>query len=215
MDEYQITDRDLLLVIDVQIDFCPGGRLAIAEGDAIVPAIHSLASRFEHIVLTQDWHTPHHSSFASSHPGTNPYDVIEAPYGPQTLWPDHCIQNSPGAEFHPDLGSELVLSRTELILRKGFRRGIDSYSAFVENDKRTTTGLGGYLRERGFERLFLVGLAYDFCVRFSAVDAVAAGFEAYVVEGACRPVNLPGSVAATNAEFAARGVARIAVSDLI
>jgi nicotinamidase/pyrazinamidase len=215
MGEFNITDRDLLLVIDVQIDFCPGGRLAIADGDAVVPAVNLLATRFEHIVLTQDWHKPGHSSFASSHQGTKPYDVISAPYGEQTLWPDHCIQNTPGAEFHPDLDPGLVLSRTELILRKGFRRGIDSYSAFVENDKQTTTGLAGYLRERGFERLFLAGLAYDFCVRFSAVDAVAAGFEAFVVTDASRAVNLPGSVAAADEEFAARGVHRLTLAELI
>lgn len=215
MDEIKITARDLLLVIDIQIDFCPGGRLAIADGDAVVPVINLLATRFEHIVLTQDWHNPNHSSFASSHPGRAPYETITAPYGDQTLWPEHCVQNTPGAGFHPDLDPGLVLSRTELILRKGFRRDIDSYSAFVENDKQTPTGLAAYLRERGFERLFLVGLAYDFCVRFSAVDAIAAGFKAFVVEDACRPVNLPGSVAATNAEFTAKGVHRIFAADLL
>ncbi len=212
---FRLSDKDLLLIIDLQVDFCPGGHLAIADGDAVVPAINLLATCFEHIVLTQDWHTPHHSSFASSHPGSRPYETIAASYGPQTLWPDHCIQNTPGAEFHPDLDPRLVLSRTELILRKGFRRGIDSYSAFVENDKRTSTGFAGYLRERGFQRLFLAGLAYDYCVRYSAVDAVAAGLEAFVVADACRPVNLPGSVAATDAEFAATGVHRITLADLI
>jgi nicotinamidase/pyrazinamidase len=212
---FRLSDKDLLLIIDLQVDFCPGGHLAIANGDAVVPAVNLLATRFEHIVLTQDWHTPNHSSFASSHAGAEPYDVIGAPYGEQTLWPDHCIQNTSGAEFHPDLDSGLVLARTELILRKGFRRGIDSYSAFVENDKRTSTGLAGYLRERGFERLFLAGLAYDFCVRYSAVDAVAAGFEAFVVTDACKPVNLPGSVSATDEEFADRGVHRIALAELV
>jgi nicotinamidase/pyrazinamidase len=213
MAKFQITGRDLLLVIDVQIDFCPGGRLAITEGDAVVPAINQLAPRFEHIVLTQDWHTVAHSSFASSHPGRQPYELIDAPYGSQTLWPDHCVQNSLGAEFHPGL-DQVLLSRTELILRKGFRREIDSYSAFLENDKVTPTGLAGYLRERGFERLFLAGLAYDYCVHFSAIDAVAAGFKALVIEDACRPVNLPGSVTATNAEFATKGVRRIHAADL-
>jgi nicotinamidase/pyrazinamidase len=215
MSEFTITDRDLLLVIDVQIDFCPGGRLAIAGGDSVVPGINALAARFEHIVLTQDWHTPHHSSFVSSHPGAKPYDRFEASYGPQTLWPDHCVQNTPGAAFHPGLDAPLLLTRTELILRKGFRRDIDSYSAFVENDRKTSTGLAGYLRERGFKRLFLAGLAYDYCVRFSAVDAVTAGFEAFVVEDACRAVNLPGSVAQTNEEFTARGVHRVNAPDLL
>jgi nicotinamidase/pyrazinamidase len=215
-----MTDQDLLLIIDLQNDFCPGGRLAIADGDAIVPAINRIATRFNHIVLTQDWHPANHSSFASSHRGTSPYDAIEASYGEQTLWPDHCVQNTPGAEFHPDLDPGLVLSHTELILRKGFlrkgfRRDIDSYSAFLENDKQTPTGLAGYLRERGFERLFLVGLAYDFCVRFSAVDAIAAGFEAFVIADACRPVNLPGSVDATNEEFARTSVHRISIAEFL
>ncbi len=209
------TDRDLLLVIDVQNDFCPGGRLAIADGDAVVPAINRLATRFHHIVLTQDWHPANHASFASSHRGATPYDTVNAAYGNQTLWPDHCVQNTPGAEFHPDLDPGLVLARTELILRKGFRREIDSYSAFLENDKQTPTGLAGYLRERGFERLFLAGLAYDFCVRFSALDAVAAGFEAFVIDDACRPVHLPGSLAATEEEFARAGVSRISIAEVL
>jgi len=203
---------DLLLVIDVQRDFCPGGRLAIAGGDAVVPAITALAVHFEHIVLTQDWHPALHNSFASSHQHTNPYEVVEASYGEQTLWPDHCVQNTPGAAFHP--GLDEVVSRAELILRKGFRREIDSYSAFFENDKQTPTGLAGYLRERGFQHIFLAGLAYDFCVRFSALDAVRAGFAVFVVEDACRPVNLPGSVAGTNREFAAAGVQRISSGDI-
>ena len=205
---------DLLLVIDVQRDFCPGGRLAITDGDAVVPVINRLASHFEHIVLTQDWHPPRHTSFASMHSreGKQPYDTIKADYGPQTLWPDHCVQNTLGATFHP--GLDEVFGRAELILRKGFRREIDSYSAFFENDKHTATGLAGYLRERGFQRIFLAGLAYDFCVRFSAVDAVRAGFAAFVVEDACRPVNLPGSVAETNQEFASKGVQRITSADI-
>jgi nicotinamidase/pyrazinamidase len=210
-----LTTDDLLLIIDLQVDFCPGGRLAIADGDVVVPIINLLATRFDHIILTQDWHNPNHSSFASSHHHARPYETIAAPYGDQTLWPDHCVQNTPGAEFHPDLDPGLVLARTELILRKGFRRGIDSYSAFVENDKQTSTGLAGYLRERGFQRLFFVGLAYDFCVRFSAVDAVAAGFEAFVIADACRPVDLPGSVASTDEEFAAKGVHRISAAELL
>jgi nicotinamidase/pyrazinamidase len=206
-----ISKQDLLLVIDVQRDFCPGGRLAIEDGDAVVPAIQSLATHFAHIVLTQDWHPTAHTSFASSHQHTKPYEVIQASYGEQTLWPDHCVQNTPGADFHPGLAG--VVGRAELILRKGFRPAIDSYSAFFENDKQTPTGLAGYLRERGFQRIFLAGLAYDFCVRFSALDGVRAGFAAFVVEDACRPVNLPGSVAETNREFAAAGVVRITSGD--
>jgi nicotinamidase/pyrazinamidase len=207
-----ILSQDILLVIDVQRDFCPGGRLAIPDGDAVVPAICSLAKRFEHIALTQDWHPATHTSFASSHRHTNPYEVIQAPYGEQTLWPDHCVQNTPGAAFHP--GLDEVVAPAELILRKGFRREIDSYSAFFENDKQTPTGLAGYLRERGFQRLFLAGLAYDFCVRFSALDGVRAGFASFVIEDACRSVNLPGSIAETNREFAQTGVRRIASHEI-
>jgi nicotinamidase/pyrazinamidase len=200
----EITARpeDLLLVIDVQRDFCPGGRLAVAGGDAIVPLINRLAARFDHLIFTQDWHPSGHLSFASTHPGKQPYQQIEVAYGPQTLWPDHCVQGSPGAEFHPDLD----LTRAELIVRKGFRLEIDSYSAFFENDKRTATGLAGYLRERGFQRIFLAGLAFDFCVRYSALDAIRAGFEAIVIEDACRAVSLPGSVDATRRGFQQSGV---------
>jgi nicotinamidase/pyrazinamidase len=198
-------DTDVLLVIDVQRDFCPGGQLAIQEGDAVVPVINRLAAHFDHILLTQDWHPASHTSFASNHPGAEPYQTIQAPYGPQTLWPDHCVQGSHGAEFHPDLD----LSAAELILRKGFRPEIDSYSAFLENDKKTTTGLAGYLLERGIRRIFLAGLAYDYCVRFSAVDAVRLGFPAIVIEDACRSVGLPGSIESTHREFAESGVTRI------
>ncbi len=193
---------DVLLVIDVQRDFCVNGGLAVHDGDAVVPLINQLASRFEHVILTQDWHPAGHSSFASTHPGKQPYETIQASYGPQTLWPDHCIQGSPGAEFHPGLD----IPHVELILRKGFRPSIDSYSAFTENDKTTPTGLAGYLRERGLQRIFLAGLAYDYCVRFSAVDAVRAGFEAFVFEDACRAVNLGDSVADTQCELAQAGV---------
>jgi len=196
---------DVLLVIDVQRDFCPGGQLAIRDGYAVVPVINQLAARFDHILLTQDWHPASHTSFASNHPGAEPYQTIQAPYGPQTLWPDHCVQGTPGAKFHPDLD----LPAAELILRKGFRPEIDSYSAFLENDKQTTTGLAGYLRERGLKRIFLAGLAYDYCVRFSAVDAVRAGFPAIVIEDACRSVGLPDSVGSTHREFAETGVTRI------
>jgi len=200
---------DLLLVIDVQRDFCVNGRLAVQEGDAVVPLINQLAGRFDHVILTQDWHPAGHSSFASTHPGKRPYESIQASYGPQTLWPDHCILGSPGAEFHPDLD----IPHVELILPKGFRTAIDSYSAFTENDKTTTTGLAGYLRERGFRRIFLAGLAYDYCVRFSAVDAVRAGFEAFVFEDACRAVDLGSSVADTQREFAEAGVVRLTAAE--
>ncbi len=190
--------QSVLLVIDVQNDFCPGGALAVPGGDEVIPVIHRIAPRFEHIVLTQDWHTPDHGSFASAHPGTRPYEQIEAPYGAQTLWPDHCVQGTVGADFHPTL----QLTRAELILRKGFRREIDSYSAFFENDRSTPTGLDGYLRERGLTRVFLCGVAYDFCVGFSALDGRREGFEATVIRDACRAINLNGSEANMNAEFA-------------
>ena len=199
-------DTDVLLVIDVQRDFCPGGQLAIQEGDAVVPVINRLAAYFDHILLTQDWHPASHTSFASNHPGAEPYQTIQAPYGPQTLWPDHCVQGSHGAEFHPDLD----LSAAELILRKGFRPEIDSYSAFLENDKKTTTGLAGYLRERGLTRLFFTGVAYDFCVGFSAITAAKLGFETFVIEDLTKAVGLPGTVVQTNIRFHQAGVVNMA-----
>ena len=205
-----ITQHDVLLIIDVQRDFCRQGRLAVQDGDAVVPLINQLAVRFHHVILTQDWHPAGHSSFASTHHGRQPYETIQASYGPQTLWPDHCIQGSPGAEFHADLD----IPHVELILRKGFRSSIDSYSAFTENDKTTPTGLAGYLRERGFRRIFLAGLAYDYCVRFSAVDALRTGFQAFVFEDACRAVSLGDSVADTQREFAETGVVRLATAEL-
>ena len=198
----QIGPHDLLIVIDVQNDFCPGGALAVPDGDAVLAPILRIAPLFEHIVLTQDWHTATHSSFASAHPGKQPYEQIELSYGVQTLWPDHCVQGSPGAEFHPSLN----LPRAELILRKGFNPAIDSYSAFFENDRTTATGLAGYLRERSIARVFLAGLAYDFCVGFSALDARRLGFEAVVLLDACRAIDLGGSVARIEAEFARSGV---------
>jgi outer membrane protein len=197
---------DALLVIDMQNDFCPGGALAVSEGDAIVSRINSLSSKFEHVILTQDWHPAGHISFATSHLGKGPYTLTEVSYGPQALWPEHCVQASQGADFHPMLD----IPHAELILRKGFRREIDSYSAFLENDHTTPTGLAAYLRERGLTRLFFCGLAYDYCVRFSAIDGVALGFECLVLEDVSRPVNLPGSVEATNSAFDAAGVSRIA-----
>jgi nicotinamidase/pyrazinamidase len=199
----QIATNDVLIVIDVQNDFCPGGALAVRDGDAVIEPIHNLAVNFDHVVLTQDWHTPDHSSFASPHTGKKPFEQIEVNYGMQTLWPDHCVQGSWGAEFHP----ALQLNKAELILRKGFRREIDSYSAFFENDRATATGLGGYLRERGLTRVFLAGLAYDFCVGYSALDARRLGFEAIVLKDACRAIDLGGSVENIEAEFARAGVA--------
>jgi nicotinamidase/pyrazinamidase len=199
-------NEDLLLIIDVQNDFCPGGALAVADGDAVVPVINRLSGRFEQIVLTQDWHPPGHSSFASSHPGKAPFESITMAYGLQTLWPDHCIQGTPGAAFHADLAAD----KAQLIIRKGFRPGIDSYSAFFENDKTTPTGLAGYLGERGLTRVFLVGLATDFCVHYSAVDARRLGFEAVVIDNACRGIDLGGSMAAAQAQGAEAGVIRVA-----
>ncbi len=205
----QVGDDDVLLVVDVQVDFCPGGSLAVTDGDAVVPVVNRLAGVFAHVVLTQDWHPAGHLSFASSHDGRAPFDTIELAYGEQTLWPDHCVQGTPGAAFHPDL----AIPHAELILRKGFRRPIDSYSAFFENDKRTETGLRGYLRERGFKRVFVVGLALDFCVRFSVEDARRADFETLLVADACRPVDLPGTLAAAEASFAALAIPRLASAD--
>jgi nicotinamidase/pyrazinamidase len=198
-------DQDLLLVIDVQNDFCPGGALAVGEGDAVVPVINRLAEQFDHVALTQDWHPAGHSSFATSHPGAAPFETIAMPYGPQVLWPDHCVQGTFGAEFHADLFAD----RAELIIRKGFRGAIDSYSAFYENDRRTPTGLAGYLRERGLRRIFLAGLATDFCVHYSAVDARREGFEAIVVEAGCRAIDLAGSLAAAWTTMGDAGVARV------
>ncbi|HZZ37234.1 MAG TPA: bifunctional nicotinamidase/pyrazinamidase [Caulobacteraceae bacterium] len=204
-DPVQLSDTDVLLAVDVQNDFCAGGALAVPDGDEVVPIIGALAQRFAHVVLTQDWHPRGHQSFASAHPGRAPMETIEAPYGHQVLWPDHCVQETPGAAFHPDLG----VGRAELVLRKGYRPEIDSYSAFFENDHTTPTGLGGYLRERGFRRVFLAGLAFDFCVLWSAKDAQALGFEALVIEDACRAINADGSEAAARRELDGLGVRRL------
>lgn len=195
-------DDDVLIVVDVQNDFCPGGALAVPGGGEIIPIVNSLAARFRNVVLTQDWHPRGHSSFASTHPGKKPFETIAASYGPQVLWPDHCVQGTPGAEFHP----ALRVPHAALVVRKGFRPAIDSYSAFYENDRKTPTGLTGYLRERGLTRLFLAGLAFDFCVRYSAEDARREGFDAFVVEDACRGIDLDGSMAATHTSLAALGV---------
>jgi nicotinamidase/pyrazinamidase len=202
---------DALLLIDLQPDFMPGGALAVAGGDEILPTINALARRFDHVLLTQDWHPAQHISFAGSHAGKQPYEQVQVAYGPQTLWPEHCLQHTPGAALH----AALDLPHAELVLRKGFRKEIDSYSAFLENDHATPTGLAGYLRERGLKRLFLAGLAYDFCVRFSAIDGKALGFETLVIEDACRAVNLPNSIAETNQAFAADVIPRIQSADIL
>ncbi len=208
--EITLGDGDVLLVVDVQNDFCPGGALAVPDGDQVVAVINRLADRFAHIVATQDWHPAGHRSFASSHPGRQPYETIKVTYGAQTLWPDHCVQGTKGAAFHVDLD----LNGCELILRKGFRPAIDSYSAFYENDHATATGLAGYLRQRGLARVFCVGLATDFCVRFSAVDAVGEGFETYLIADGCRGIDLDGSMAAAEAAMAAAGVRTITAENV-
>lgn len=206
-----ISPRTALLVIDVQNDFIPGGQLAVPEGDLIVPLINRLAGQFKQVVIAQDWHPAGHASFASSHPGRQPYDVIQLPYGEQTLWPDHCIQGSRGAEFH----SGLDLPHAQLVIRKGCNPDIDSYSAFLEADRVTTTGLAGYLKERGIDTVYLVGLALDFCVMFSALDARAAGFNAFVVLDACRAIDLNGSLASAFERMQAAGVGLIQSSEII
>lgn len=206
----EFTNHDALIVVDVQNDFCPGGALAVPDGDAVIPVIQRIAPRFEHIVLTQDWHPPEHVSFASSYPGKKPFEVVARSGSEQRLWPDHCVQGTRGAELHPNL----KLDRAELILRKGFRREMDSYSAFFENDHRTATGLAGYCRERGLQRMYLAGLAYDFCVGYSAIDARRCGFESVVIRDACRAIDVGGAVAAIEAAFARVGV-RIASADEI
>jgi nicotinamidase/pyrazinamidase len=198
----ELKESDVLLVIDVQNDFCPGGTLAVPCGDEVVPVINRLAAAFAHVIVTQDWHPDGHHSFARAHPGRKPFETIELAYGRQTLWPDHCVQDTPGAAFHRDLH----LPHAELVLRKGFRQSIDSYSAFYENDRQTPTGLASYLRERGFTRVFLAGLATDFCVHYSAVDARREGFAAVLVEDGCRAIDLEGSLADAMAKMRAAGV---------
>ena len=197
-----IQDQDVLLVVDIQNVFCPGGGLAVPRGDEVVSLVNRLATRFKHVVLTQDWHPPGHLSFASAHRGRKPYEIVSISYGPQILWPDHCVQATPGAELRRDL----QIAHAELILRKGYHPDIDSYSAFYENDRRTRTGLAGYLRERGFTRIFLAGLALDFCVRYSSEDARHQGFDVVVIEDACRAIDVDGSMLATRKSFNAIGV---------
>ncbi len=193
---------DLLLIVDIQYDFCAGGSLAVPGADEVIPLINRLASAFTHAALTQDWHPRDHLSFASAHEGRQPFETVRLSYGMQTLWPEHCVQETPGAAFHRDLS----VAHAEFIIRKGFRREIDSYSAFFENDRRTRTGLAGYLHERGIKRVFIAGLALDFCVRWSAEDARNLGFDAVVIEDACRPIDTSGSLAAARAAMAQAGV---------
>ena len=206
----KITDSDVLLAVDVQNDFCPGGSLAVPGGDEIVRLVNRLAGRLQHMILTQDWHPPAHSSFASANPGRQPFEVVTFPYGPQVLWPDHCVQETRGAAFHDGLH----IPHAELIIRKGYRRAIDSYSAFFENDRTTPTGLAGYLRERGLSRIFLAGLALDFCVRYSAEDGHRCGFDIVVVEEAPRGIVLNAWVDAARRAFAEREIAAIAADDV-
>lgn len=198
----KITSEDMLVVVDVQNDFCPGGALAVQDGERVIEPIHEAAKEFQHIVMTQDWHPPGHFSFAARHTGRKPFESIETPHGRQELWPEHCVQGTAGAEFHP----ALHLPQAELILRKGHHVDIDSYSAFFENDHATPTGLGGYLRERGLRRVFFAGLAYDFCVGFSALDARRLGFPAVVIRGASAAIDLGGSAKAMEGHFRDAGV---------
>ncbi|MEZ5753755.1 MAG: bifunctional nicotinamidase/pyrazinamidase [Paracoccaceae bacterium] len=195
--------NEALIVIDIQNDFCPGGALAVADGDKIVSRVNRLMDDFATVVLTQDWHPADHSSFASNHPGKGPFETLTMSYGPQTLWPDHCVQGTTGANFHPDLRTDPA----HLIIRKGFRAGIDSYSAFFENDRSTTTGLNGYLSARGVTAVTFVGLATDYCVAYSALDAAKLGLKAQVLLGACRGIDLGGSMARMMDEMRAAGVA--------
>ena len=203
-------DRDAFLAIDVQIDFCAGGALAVPDGDAVVAPVNRLMAKFAHVVATQDWHPQDHASFAANHPGAAPFSSVTMPYGPQTLWPAHCVQSSAGAGFHPDL----EFDRAGVVIRKGWRRHVDSYSAFYENDRATPTGLAGLLRERGVTRVFLAGLATDFCVSFSALDARRLGFEAFVVLDAARAIDLEGSLAAAREAWAEAGVHVVESADL-
>ena len=195
-------ERDVLLAVDLQNDFMPGGALAVPAGDEIVPVINTLARRFANVVLTQDWHPPRHISFASSHPGRQPFDRIRLPYGEQILWPDHCVQGTSGAALH----SDLAIPHAQLVVRKGYHPGVDSYSAFVEADGKHSTGLAGYLRERAIRRVFICGLATDFCVAWSAVDGRKAGFAVVVIEDACRAIDTGGSLAAAWENMRAAGV---------
>ncbi len=202
---------DVLIVVDVQNDFCPGGRLAVQKGDEVVPVVNALSKRFSNVVLTQDWHPAGHQSFATSHPGRKPFDSVKLAYGEQVLWPDHCVQGSDGAALHKDLS----VPHAQLVLRKGFRKEVDSYSAFLEADRKSRTGLGGYLKERGIKRVFICGLATDFCVAWTALDARQLGFAAAVVEDACRAIDMQGSLAAAWDKMKKAGVKRIGSGDIV
>ena len=202
--------RDALIVVDVQNDFCPGGRLAVQKGDEVVPLVNKLARRFEKVVLTQDWHPPGHSSFATSHPGSKPFDSIKLPHGEQTLWPDHCVQGSDGAALHKDLS----VPHAQLVIRKGWHKDVDSYSAFLEADRKTRTGLDAYLRAHGVKRVVVCGLATDFCVAWTALDARKLRFAAVVIEDACRAIDVQGSLAAAWKKMDKAGVKRMQSADL-
>jgi nicotinamidase/pyrazinamidase len=200
----------VLIAVDLQNDFMPGGALAVPKGDEVVPVINALAKRFEHVVLTQDWHPRDHASFASSHPGKKPFETLALPYGMQVLWPDHCVQATPGAALH----SGVDIPHAQLVIRKGHHRDIDSYSAFLEADRKTATGLAGYLKERGFKKVFVCGLATDFCVAWTALDARAAGFETTLIEDASRAIDLDGSLARAWQDARAAGVRRASAADI-
>jgi nicotinamidase/pyrazinamidase len=206
----KIDDTSALLVIDVQNCFLPGGSLAVKNGEQVIPVINRIAKGFGNIVMTQDWHTEGHISFASAHAGKKPFEVIELPYGKQVLWPDHCVQGTDGAA----LSKDLAIPQTELVIRKGFHKDVDSYSAFTEADGKTTTGLAAYLKARKLQRLFVAGLATDFCVAWTALDARKAGFETYVVEDACRGIDTQGSMAKAWADMTKAGVKRIQSADI-
>lgn len=208
--EITVDDNDVLLVVDVQNDFCPDGALAVPRGDEVAAVVNGIAPCFRHVVLTQDWHPADHQSFASAHAGKKPYDVIEIAYGPQILWPDHCVQGTHGAAFCDDLN----IPHAQLIIRKGYRANVDSYSAFLENDHATPTGLAGYLRERGLSRVFLAGLAFDYCVRYSAEDAHDSGFDVVVVEDACRSIDIDNSVVNTHQRLAELDIRIVSAADV-
>ncbi len=201
--------KDVLIIVDVQNDFCPGGRLAVQKGDEVVPLVNELSKRFENVVLTQDWHPPGHRSFATSHPGSKPFDSIKLAYGEQVLWPDHCLQGSEGAALHKDL----AVPHAQLVVRKGWRREVDSYSAFLEADRKSRTGLEGYLEELGIKRVFVCGLATDFCVAWTALDARKLKFDSMVIEDACRAIDMQGSLAAAWDKMNKAGVARVQSGD--
>ena len=205
-----IDSKTALIVVDVQNDFCTGGNLAVPKGEEVVPIINAMAKRFENVILTQDWHPNGHASFASQHAGKKPFDLITMPYGPQVLWPDHCIQGTKGAEFH----SGLDIPHAQTIIRKGYRKPVDSYSGFMEADRKTRTGLGAYLKERGINQVVVVGLATDFCVNWTATDARKAGLTTYMVAEAARAINANGSLDKAMADMAKAGVRQIKISEL-